>query len=146
MPIVVIALPEDEFEAWASEQTADAETDKADAGRLWTREELMQHGQSVYETACATCHQPDGQGLIPAFPALAGSAITTGPVDANIDIVMNGRAGTAMIGWRNQLSDQDIAAALTYTRNAFGNETGDVVQPLTITDIKRQSVEQGTAP
>jgi cytochrome c oxidase subunit 2 len=51
-----------------------------------------------------------------------------------------------MIGWRNQLSDQDIAAALTYTRNAFGNETGDVVQPLTITDIKRQSVEQGTAP
>jgi cytochrome c oxidase subunit 2 len=146
MPIVVIALDEDEFEAWASEQTADAETDKADAGRLWTREELMQHGQSVYETACATCHQPDGQGLIPAFPALAGSAITTGPVDANIDIVMNGRAGTAMIGWRNQLSDQDIAAALTYTRNAFGNETGDVVQPLTITDIKRQSVEQGTAP
>jgi cytochrome c oxidase subunit 2 len=146
MPIVVIALDEDEFEAWASEQTADAETGKADAGRLWTREELMQHGQSVYETACATCHQPDGQGLIPAFPALAGSAITTGPVDANIDIVMNGRAGTAMIAWRNQLSDQDIAAALTYTRNAFGNETGDVVQPLTITDIKRQSVEQGTAP
>jgi len=146
MPIVVIALPEDEFEAWANQQMADTRINEADAGRLWTREELMQHGQSVYERACATCHQPDGQGLTPAFPALAGSAIATGPLDAHIDIVMNGRAGTAMVAWRNQLSDQDMAAALTYTRNAFGNETGDVIQPLTIADIKRQSVEQGTAP
>jgi cytochrome c oxidase subunit 2 len=59
---------------------------------------------------------------------------------------MNGRAGTAMSGWREKLSEADMAAALTYTRNAFGNDTGDVVQPITIANIKRQNTEQGTAP
>ena len=88
----------------------------------------------------------EGQGLEPAFPALAGSEIATGPVEAHIDIVMNGRAGTAMSAWRDQISESDIAAALTYTRNAFGNNTGDIVQPITIANIKRQGIEQGTAP
>ena len=146
MPIVVIALPENEFETWASEQLADARNQEQDTSRLWTREELMVQGQTVYEGVCATCHQVDGEGITPAFPALAGSSIATGPVDAHIDVVMNGRPGTAMIAWRNNLSETDIAAALTYTRNAFGNQTGDVVQPITIADIKRQSDKQGTAP
>jgi cytochrome c oxidase subunit 2 len=146
MPIVVIALPKDEFEAWTQTQTVDAHSQAMDANRLWTRQELMQRGQSVYDNMCATCHQPDGQGLVPAFPALAGSEIATGPVEAHIDIVMNGRAGTAMSAWRDQLSETDIAAALTYTRNAFGNDTGDIVQPITIANIKRQGIEQGTAP
>jgi len=146
MPIVVIALPEAEFEAWVQEQLADSRDQQQQVERLWTRQELMQQGETVYATACATCHQPDGQGLTPAFPALAGSKVATGPLDAHIDVVMNGRAGTAMSAWREKLSETDIAAALTYTRNAFGNETGDVVQPVTIAEIKRQSTEQGTAP
>lgn len=146
MPIVVIALPMDEFEAWTHEQMAKVQSREMDASRLWTRQELMQHGQTVYENLCATCHQPEGQGLEPAFPALAGSEIATGPVEAHIDIVMNGRAGTAMSAWRDQISESDIAAALTYTRNAFGNSTGDIVQPITIANIKRQGIEQGTAP
>ena len=146
MPIVVIALPEDEFETWVSEQLADASNEEQENHRLWTRAELMEQGESVYKRVCATCHQPEGQGLPPAFPALAGSSVATGPVDAHIDIVMNGRAGTAMSAWREVLSETDIAAALTFTRNAFGNNTGDVVQPITIADIKRQSDEQGTAP
>jgi len=146
MPIVVVAMPEAEFESWANGQIAAAQTEDLDSNRLWTRQELMQQGQSVYENSCSTCHQADGQGLSPAFPAIAGSKIATGPVDAHIDIVMNGRAGTAMSAWREQLSEADIAAALTYTRNAFGNATGDVVQPLTIAEIKRQNTEQGTAP
>jgi cytochrome c oxidase subunit 2 len=146
MPIVVIALPQEEFAAWVNEQLADAQDQQLDASRLWTRQELMQQGKSVYESVCATCHQLDGQGLEPAFPALAGSAIATGPVAVHIDIVMNGRAGTTMSAWREKLSETDIAAALTYTRNAFGNDTGDIVQPLTIANIKRQGIEQGTAP
>jgi cytochrome c oxidase subunit 2 len=146
MPIVVVALPQDEFDAWTNEQLAAAEGEKLDMNRLWTRQELMQQGKVVYENSCATCHQADGQGLSPAFPAIAGSQIATGPVDNHIDIVMNGRAGTAMSAWREKLSETDIAAALTYTRNAFGNDTGDVVQPLTIAGIKRQDTKQGTAP
>ena len=146
MPIVVIALAEDEFESWVSEQLAGVQDQEADSIRLWTRGELMEHGQTVYERTCASCHQMDGKGLTPAFPALAGSAIATGPIEAHIDVVMNGKTGTAMIAWRNNLSEADIAAALTYTRNAFGNRTGDVVQPITIADIKSQSAKQGTAP
>jgi len=110
--------------------------EQSEIKRLWTRDELMDLGKNVYATQCATCHQSDGQGLAPAFPALAGSDVTRGPVDNHIDVVLNGREGTAMQAWGNLLSDSDIAAALTYTRNAFGNETGDVVQPQTIARIK----------
>ena len=145
MPIVVIALPEAEFEAWAKDQLAGVQVQQQEAKRLWTRQDLMDQGKTVYESVCATCHQKDGQGLSPAFPALAGSSIATGPIEAHIDIVMYGRAGTAMNGWSNILSETDMAAVLTYTRNAFGNETGDVVQPVTIADMKRISVEQVTA-
>ena len=68
--------------------------------------------------------------------ALAGSSVATGPLQEHIEVVLNGREGTAMQGWGDMLTDADIAAALTYTRNAFGNETGDVVQPQAIARIK----------
>jgi cytochrome c oxidase subunit 2 len=96
----------------------------------------MAAGETIYASQCATCHQADGQGLAPAFPALAGSAVSQGPLEENIEIVLHGREGTAMQAWGTMLSDSDIAAALTYTRNAFGNDTGDVVQPQTIARIK----------
>jgi cytochrome c oxidase subunit 2 len=136
MPIVLNVLPRDEYQAWAEDQRMRMAHEEADTQRLWTRDELMAAGENVYATQCATCHQADGQGLAPAFPALAGSKVSQGPLDENINIVLHGREGTAMAGWGTMLSDSDIAAALTYTRNAFGNETGDVVQPQTIAKIK----------
>jgi len=136
MPIVLKVLPQEEYKQWVNHRKQQEMQDQADARRVWTREELMDHGASVYAAQCATCHQGDGSGLAPAFPPLAGSAIVTGPVDEHIDVVLHGRAGTAMQGWGEVLSAADIAAALTYTRNAFGNETGDVVQPQAITRIK----------
>jgi cytochrome c oxidase subunit 2 len=96
----------------------------------------MQRGESVYLTQCATCHQDNGSGLAPAFPALAGSAVATGPLSEHIILVLNGRSGTAMQAFAGLLSESDIAAVLTYTRNSFGNETGDVVQPQNIARIK----------
>ena len=146
MPIVVNAVTEDEYAAWVSGQLADGAVQEQDNQRLWTRAELMQHGQTVYEKVCATCHQPNGAGLPPAFPALAGNSVATGPVDAHIDVVMNGRPGTAMTAWRGVLSESEIAATLTYTRNAFGNDTGDVVQPITIAEMQSHSEPRGTAP
>lgn len=136
MPIVVEARPRDEYQQWVSQQKRAAAQIESENQRLWTRQELMLHGELVYSTQCATCHQVDGSGLAPAFPALAGSAVATGPLDEHINIVLNGRDGTAMQAWGTMLSESDIAAALTYTRNAFGNETGDVVQPQTIVRIK----------
>jgi cytochrome c oxidase subunit 2 len=136
MPIVLNVLPKDEYRAWVREQTEGLAQQQADSERLWTREELMDLGEGVYAAQCATCHQADGQGLAPAFPALAGSVIANGPLTDNIDLVLHGREGTAMPAWGSMLSDADIAATLTYTRNAFGNETGDIIQPQTITRIK----------
>jgi cytochrome c oxidase subunit 2 len=132
MPVVVKAVSEDEFKAWA-EQMAAAQADAAaGADRDWTMEELMAQGEKVYGTFCSACHQPNGQGIPPAFPALAGGVIATGPVDAHIDRVMNGKPGTAMAAFAGQLNDADIAAVITYERNAFGNNLGDVVQPAAI--------------
>ena len=136
MPIVLNVLPKAEFRNWILEQRRDMAHQQADLERLWGRDELMSLGESVYATQCATCHQADGQGLAPGFPALAGSAVATGPLQDHIEIVLHGREGTAMQAWGEMLTDADIAAALTYTRNAFGNETGDVVQPQAIARIK----------
>jgi cytochrome c oxidase subunit 2 len=136
MPIVLNVLPRDEYEAWVRKQRQSLAHEQAETGRLWTRDELMELGKNVYAAQCATCHLADGQGLAPAFPALAGSEVANGPLDNNIEIVLHGRKGTAMQAWGDMLSESDIAAALTYTRNAFGNETGDVVQPQTIARIK----------
>jgi len=136
MPIVLNVLPKAEFRNWILEQRRDMAHQQADLERLWGRDELMSLGESVYATQCATCHQADGQGLAPGFPALAGSAVATGPLQDHIEIVLHGRKGTAMQAWGEMLTDADIAAALTYTRNAFGNETGDVVQPQAIARIK----------
>ena len=129
-------LPRDEYEQWAQQKRQELAHREAEVERLWTLNELMDLGEDVYATQCATCHQADGQGLAPAFPALAGSAVATGPLEDHIDVVLNGREGTAMQAWGSQLSATDIAAALTYTRNAFGNETGDMVQPRTIARVK----------
>jgi cytochrome c oxidase subunit 2 len=136
MPIVLQVLPKAEFREWVREQQREVAHREAEVERLWTRDELMALGENVYATQCATCHQADGQGLAPGFPALAGSEVVQGPLPENIDVVLKGRDGTAMPAWGTMLTDTDIAAALTYTRNAFGNETGDVVQPRTIARIK----------
>ena len=89
-------------------------------------------------TPCATCHQADGSGAPPAFPALKGSPIATGDMTAHIDIVVNGKSGTAMQAFGNQLSEVDLAAVITYERNAWGNNTGDMVTPKEIFDYKNQ--------
>lgn len=132
MPIVVKAVPEEEFVVW-TEQMKVAQAEAASgADREWTGDELVTRGEQVYGTFCVACHQSGGQGLPPAFPALAGSAIATGPVEEHINIVLNGKAGTAMAAFGSQLNDVDLAAVITYERNAFGNNAGDAVQPATI--------------
>jgi len=136
MPIVVEAVSREDFAVWISRLRMEMASESEEARRLWSLEELMAHGKDVYATQCASCHQSDGEGLAPAFPALAGSEVATGPIEDHIEVVLHGVNGTAMQAWGNMLSETDIAAALTYTRNAFGNETGDLVQPRTIARIK----------
>ena len=129
MPIVVNAVSEDEYRAWLSEKKQMLADASAGADREWTLDELMTKGEEVYGTNCAACHQANGQGIPGAFPGLVGSAIVKGAVEGHMDIVMNGKAGSAMAAFGPQLSDVDLAAIITYERNAWGNDTGDLVQP-----------------
>lgn len=98
----------------------------------------MAHGKIVYDRICAACHRPDGMGMPPAFPAMKGSKIATGPVAAHIDRVLHGKPGTAMQAFGTQLSDTDLAAVITYERNAFGNNMNDLVQPADIAAAKKK--------
>ena len=137
MPVVVVALPEDEYRQWVREQKGISLVTTGSVNREWTLSELMDKGEQVYAAQCATCHQPDGQGLPPAFPALAGSPVATGNIIDHLEVVLEGREGTAMQAYADMLTPSDIAAAITYTRNAFGNDTGDLVQPAAIADVTK---------
>jgi cytochrome c oxidase subunit 2 len=98
----------------------------------WTKEQLMTKGEEV-SSRCVACHGTQGKGIPGVFPAIAGSAIASGPIEDHISIVMFGKAGTAMMAFANQLDDEELAAVITYQRNSFGNDSGDVVLP---SDIK----------
>jgi len=126
MPIVVEAVADDEFDGWVTAQLDAAAAEAGSADREWAMAELMERGQSVYNTACVACHQADGQGIPGVFPALDAGAIT---LAEHLDVVLNGKPGTAMQAFAAQLSDADIAAVVTFERNAIGNDTGEVLQP-----------------
>ena len=132
MPVVVIAKPVDEFNAWVKEQEAIARKAKEEEQKLLAMnmsfEELMTVGEKAYNANCAACHQVNGEGIPGVFPALKGSAIALGDVGTHIDVVVNGVSGTAMQAYGKQLGLKDLAAIVTYERNAWGNDTGDAVQ------------------
>ncbi len=131
MPIVVKAVSEQEFAQWVAEQKQQkaAQMAEASADKQWSMAELMARGESIYNQSCAACHQAAGTGLPGVFPALKGSTVATGPVAEHLNIVINGKPGTAMAAWGGQLNDLEIAALITYERNAWDNNTGDRVQP-----------------
>lgn len=129
MPVVVVAKPEPEYREWLAQMKAAAAAEADSSGRQWSKDELMARGEKVYNAACAACHQANGQGIPGVFPAMTGSAVAKGPIDGHLGIVLNGKPGTAMQAFKEQLSDAEIAAVVTYERNAFGNNVGDMLQP-----------------
>jgi cytochrome c oxidase subunit 2 len=136
MPIVLVAKTEEDYKAWVAEQKAGAAAAEAASTQTLTKDELMTKGEAVYNKICAACHQATGQGIPGVFPAIAGSKIATGDQAAHINIVVHGKTGTAMQAFGEQLNAVDLAAVITYERNAFGNDTGDMVQPSDIAAVK----------
>lgn len=133
MPIVVEVVSAEKYAAWVGEKKKEMAAAQDDPNKKWELAELKARGEKVYGANCVACHQATGQGIKGSFPALDGSKVVNGPKAAQIDLVLNGKAGTAMAAFGKQLSDTDIAAAITYTRNSWGNKTGEVIQP---SDIK----------
>lgn len=132
MPIVVIAKDPADYQAWIVEEETRIATAKAAERELlamnMTMEELMSTGERIYQGWCVACHQATGTGLPGIFPALKGSQLILTDRAAHIDIIVNGKPGTAMQAFGRQLSLKELAAVITYTRNAFDNNTGDTVQ------------------
>ena len=139
MPIVVNVLEKEEYNAWLSKKKEEVAAERDLAKKTFTLDELMAQGEAAYNRSCAACHAGNGEGIPGVFPALKGSAMatTTGDYAAHLDIVVNGKAGTAMQAFGGQLSEVDIAAIITYERNAWGNSTGDLVQPLDVLKFKQ---------
>jgi cytochrome c oxidase subunit 2 len=138
MPIVVKAVPEEEYSTWLVSRREQQEKVKALAGKIFSMDELMALGEQVYGRACVACHGAQGEGGIGR--SIAGSLIVNGPQLAHIDIIVNGsRNNPSMAPYRDSLSEVDTAAVITYQRNAFGNKVGDMVQPVDILKFKQEN-------
>ncbi len=133
MPIVVEVKSKADYATWVAAQKQKLTAAADDPAKLWDMPALMARGQVVFAANCVACHQATGKGLPPAFPPLDGSKVVTGPKDVQIATLLKGvvRDGkpTAMIAWGATLSDSDIASVITYTRNSWGNKTGEAIQP-----------------
>ena len=128
MPIVVKAVSDSEYQSWVKGQKLAMAEAAAGADKTWTKDDLMKRGEQVYNASCAACHQATGAGIPGVFPGLVNSKITIGPAADHIKIVLEGKAGTAMQAFGQQLNDADLAAVITYERNSWGN-AASVVQP-----------------
>lgn len=142
MPIVVQAVSESQFEEWVAQQKkvedslTRTQNNPADQAKMTTTE-LMTKGRAKYEQVCAACHRVDGTGLPPMFPPLKGSSISVGkPISRHISLILNGVPGSAMQAYKAQLTDAEIAAIVTYERNAWDNNTNDIVQPGDVAKVR----------
>jgi cytochrome c oxidase subunit 2 len=125
MPIVVNVVSQDDYTKWVAEKKKEMGAASDDPSKVYTMDEQKERGAKVYAANCAACHQPNGKGA-GTFPALDGSKMVLGPKAAQYDILINGKG--AMPKWAGVISDGDIAAVMTYTRNAWGNKTGEIIQ------------------
>ncbi|TAL44781.1 MAG: cytochrome c oxidase subunit II [Methylovulum sp.] len=131
MPIVVIAMDQPDYDAWVKKAQEEAKkgADLSDQ----SRDELVAKGASVYAKNCSTCHLPDGKGVPGAFPAITGSTVVKGDITAQVNLVLNGKAGMPAFG--KMLKADELAQVITYTRNALGNAVGDEIQPKAIQEL-----------
>lgn len=137
MPIVVEVKSQEDFVKWAAAKKQDMLAQADDATKEWTLADLTERGQKVFGANCAACHQATGKGVAGAFPALDGSKVVLGKSDDQIALLLKGKQGSAMASFK-QLSDVELAAVATYTRNAWSNKAEDnVVQPKEFTEARK---------
>jgi cytochrome c oxidase subunit 2 len=136
MPIVVRVVSADDYSKWVGDQKKLAAANADDPTKTYTLDELKARGEKVYAANCVACHQATGKGAPPAFPGLDGSKVVNGAKNEQIALVLNGKPGTAMSAYAKQLNDTELAAVVTYTRNAWGNKSGEV-QPAEVKSLRK---------
>jgi len=135
MPIVVNVVSKEEYGEWLTSKQSEAAEVKALMAQTFTLDQLMERGKAVYDRSCLACHGGKGEGGVGT--AIAGSAVATGELGGHLEIGVNGVPGTAMQAFGGQMNDVDMAAVITYQRNAFGNNMGDMVQPIDVFNHKK---------
>jgi cytochrome c oxidase subunit II len=135
MPIVVNVVSEQDYADWLAAKQKDAAEIKQLMAQNFSLEEQMERGEAVYQRSCSACHGAQGEGGV-GLP-IAGSPVATGELSTHMEKSINGVPGTAMQAFGGQLNDVDMAAVITYQRNAFGNNMGDIVQPIDVFNHKK---------
>ena len=137
MPIVVKVVEPEQFKSWYADKQQAARQLAELTQKDWTFTEMMALGEQVYQKNCAVCHKENGEGIAGVFPALKGSDMALNDITAHINTVVNGVQGTAMSAFGKQLSEVDLAAVITYERNAWGNATGQWIAPIDILNFNQ---------
>jgi cytochrome c oxidase subunit 2 len=132
MPIAVKVVTDAEYTTWVAEKKKQMASLADDPTKTFTMDELKQRGEKVYASNCAACHMPNGKGA-GAFPALDGSKVVLGAKEGQYKILLQGRNAMPKF---TQLNDVELAAVMTYTRNAWGNKTGELIQPKDFTTAR----------
>jgi cytochrome c oxidase subunit 2 len=135
MPIVVNVVSKEDYDVWIAEKQSEAAEVAALMAQSFTLDELMERGKTVYDRNCLACHGANGEGGV--GNAIAQSPIATGDLNTHLNIGINGVPGTSMQAFGGQINDVDMAAVVTYQRNAFGNNMGDMVQPIDVFNHKK---------
>jgi cytochrome c oxidase subunit II len=136
MPIHVKVVSEADYSKWVAEKVKAMQAAADDPAKVWQLADLVARGEKVYSANCAACHKADGKGDGQKIKALDGSAIVTGDPAGQLAILLNGAAGGAMPAWK-QLSDTELAAVITYTKNSWSNKTGKLVQPAEVVAARK---------
>ncbi len=152
MPTVVEVKTQADYDIWLAAQKEKYGVGKVASAtvvvdtKTYTRDELVVHGKTVYEGVggCQGCHQPTGKGIANQFPALDGSKVVNGPTDAQVELLLSGKAGTSMASFKH-LTDKDLAGVMAYTRSSWSNKAAEIAQPIDFAKARNGGVVPASA-
>jgi cytochrome c oxidase subunit II len=128
MPIHVKVVSAQDYSAWVAAKSKEAAAKADDPAKVWALADLKTRGEKVYAANCAACHQANGKGAGPIKPLDGSAIVQNADQSKQIMVVLNGAASGAMPSWK-ALSDTDLAAVISFTKNNWSNQTGQLVQP-----------------
>jgi cytochrome c oxidase subunit II len=136
MPIHVKVLSNEDYAKWVDGEMKKLAAKADDPSKVWKLEELVARGEKGYAANCAVCHKPDGKGGGPIKAVDGSPVVTDADKTKQIMVLLNGQNNGAMPAWK-ALSDTEIAAIITYTKNSWSNKTGQVVQPADVVAARK---------
>jgi len=136
MPIHVKVVSSEDYSKWVGDEMTKIAAKADDPARVWTLDEISKRGEKVYAANCAACHQPTGKGAGPIKPLDGAAVLLDADMAKQIAVMLNGQNNGAMPAWK-QLSDTDLAAVITFTKNNWSNKTGQLVQPADVKSARK---------